>query len=141
LTIGIAFSGDVDAEDLQPAGQPLHVLDQLLVAGVGADQLRRPVGEGMGARAHDTEPSPCCRVVDLGQGLEQVALGLRDRSADAGDDLDARLEQLVFGLGMLTPVRRAQLGEDLARGATGRQLPRLEVDELELPLDTDARAR
>ena len=45
LTIGIAFSGDadadvhVDAEDLQPPGEPLHPLDQLQVALLGRDQL------------------------------------------------------------------------------------------------------
>src|SRR3712207_7318769 len=41
-----------DAEDLQPAGQPLHLLDQLQVALLGRDLLRLPVGDRVGAGAH-----------------------------------------------------------------------------------------
>ena len=37
----------VDPEDLQPARQPLHLFDQALVAGIGADLLFGPIGERM----------------------------------------------------------------------------------------------
>ena len=46
---------DVDAEDLEAAGQPLHLLDQPGVAGVGADLLVGPVRERVGARAQEVE--------------------------------------------------------------------------------------
>ena len=56
--------------------------------------------------------------------------------ADAGDDLDGRLQQLVLGLGVLLGALGAQLLEDLV--GAGRQLAGLEVDQLQLPLDAQA---
>ena len=128
----------VDAEDLQPAGQPLHPLDQLEVALLRRDELRLPVGERVGARAHEAEPAAVGGGGDLGERAGQVGLGLLDRGADAGDDLDRRLEQLVLGLRVLLGAVGPDLLEDLHR--PGRQLPGLPVDELQLPLHAEAGA-
>src|SRR4051794_30675402 len=129
---------DMHTEDLQPPGEPLHVVDQLGVARVGADLLRRPVGEGMRAGAHQPQAAGGGGRPDLVDGRLQVGLRLGDGRADARDHLDARLEQLVLRLGVLAAVRRAQLGKDVARRAL--ELTRVHVDELELPLDAEARA-
>jgi hypothetical protein len=131
----------VHAEDLQSAGEPLHVLDQLRVPRVRADLLRGPVGERVGARAHQPEAAALGRVADLLDRRGEVADGFVGGRADTGDDLDARLEQLVLGLRVLAAMGRPELGEDLARRTAGRQLAGLEVDELELPLDAEAGPR
>ena len=128
----------VDAEDLQPPGQPLHPLDELEVALLRRDELGLPVGERVGARAHEAQPAAVGGGHDLGEGAGQVGLGLLDRRADAGDDLDRRLEQLVLGLRVLLGAVGADLLEDLH--GTGRQLPGLAVDELQLPLHAEAGA-
>jgi hypothetical protein len=66
----------------------------------------------------------------------KVGARLPDGLANAGDDLHARLEQLVFGLGMLTVAVFGDVGQDLVRGAD--QLAGLQIHQLELPLDTQA---
>src|SRR3954447_5418077 len=126
-------------EDLQAARQPLHVLDELRVTRVGADLLGRPVGERVGPRAHHAQASVGGGRRDLRDAAAQVSHGLLDRPAHPRDDLDARLEQLVLGLRVLTAMRSAELAEDVARGTT--ELATVKVDELELPLDAQARPR
>ena len=65
--------------------------------------------------------------------------------ADARDDLDGGLEELVLGLWMLVvarldvPVGLGEFTEDLAGPAA--QVPCLEVDELQLPLHAQAGSR
>ena len=68
----------------------------------------------------------------------EVGLGLRDRRADAGDDLDRRLQELVLGLGMLLGSLGPDLLQDLDR--SGGELAGLPVDQLELPLHAEAAA-
>jgi hypothetical protein len=132
----------VDPEDLQLAGQPLHLLDEHLVARVGADVLRRPVGHRVRPAAHHPEAALRGGRADLAERGTQVGLRLADGGADVGDDLDGRLEELVLGLRMLVvtrvrvPVGRAELTEDLAGAAA--EVPGLEVDELQLPLHAQA---
>jgi hypothetical protein len=103
----------VHPEDLQPAGQPLHALDQLQVALLRGNALGLPVGEGVGARAHQAQPAAVGRGGDLGDGGGEVGLGLGDGGADAGDHLDRGLQQLVLGLGVLLGALGADLLEDL----------------------------
>ena len=74
----------------------------------------------------------------LGERAGQVGLRLRDRRADAGDDLDRRLQQLVLGLGVLLGALGAELLEDL--DGAGGELAGLAVDELQLPLHAQAGA-
>ena len=130
LTIGIAFSGDadadvhVDAEDLQAAGQPLHVLDQLGVALLGRDLLGLPVGERVRARAHQAQAAAVGGGAHLGERAREVGLRLGDRRADAGDDLDGRLEQLVLGLGVLLGAVGPDLREDLDAPAVSSRVSR-----------------
>jgi hypothetical protein len=143
LTIATAFSGErtpdvhVDAEDLEPPGHPLHVLDQLGVARARADLLLGPVRERVGARAHQPHAPLLHQRVQLGQGAFQVLAGLVHGRADPGDDLDRRLEQLVLGLGVLAVrVVPAEQRQDLRRPAA--ELAGLPVDDLELDLHTEA---
>jgi len=94
----------------------------------------------MGARADQGKAPGIGAALDLGEGAAQVDLGLGDRLADPGDDLDRALEQLVLGLGVLTPgVARADLVQD-RRGGAG-ELAGVAVDELVLDLDPQAGAR
>ena len=65
----------VHPEDLQPAREPLHVLDQLRVARIRADLLRRPVSERVRAGTHDAEPSFGGGRTDFAQCLGEIALG------------------------------------------------------------------
>ena len=118
----------VDPEDLQPPRGPLHLLDQPQVALLRGDQLGLPVGERVRAGAHQAQAAAVGGGHDLGQRAGQVRLGLRDRAADAGDDLDGRLEQLVLGLGMLLEPLGPDLLEDL--DGAGGELARLAVDQL-----------
>src|SRR6185369_10682099 len=78
-------------------------------------------------------------LLHLIERLLEVGGRLADRRADTRDDLDRRLEQLVLGLGVLAVGEPdAHLVEDARRRR--RQLPRLKVDELQLPLHAEARA-
>jgi hypothetical protein len=88
----------------------------------------------VGAAAHEPEPALGGEGDDLVEGAGEVGQRLRDRPAHAGDDLDGRLQELLLGGGVLAAV--AQDPEDLGRAA--RELPRLPVDELQLPLDAEA---
>jgi hypothetical protein len=125
---------DVDAEDLQPPSQPLHVLNQLEVAGVGAYLLCRPVGEGMSARAHQLHPTGVGLGSDLGDRGGEVAAGVVDGGANPGEDLHRRLHELVFGLGMdAARGSLADRGQHLGR--PGTKLARLPIGDLQLHLD------
>jgi hypothetical protein len=73
---------------------------------------------------------------DLPDGLGQVSTRLSDGLADAGDHLDARLEQFVLGLGVITVAVLGDVGEHFVRAAG--QLARVEIHQLELPLDAQA---
>ena len=75
---------------------------------------------------------------DLGEGRGEVLLGFGDGQADAGDDLDGRLEELVLGLRVLVLVA-AQFGQQVAGGRG--QLAADRIDQLQLPLDAQAGAR
>ena len=70
---------DVDAEDLQPLGHPLHLVDELGVAGVGADRLVLPAGERVGARAEHLQAPGVGLLAQLGQGRLEVGPGLGHR--------------------------------------------------------------
>src|SRR5207302_11310294 len=96
-------------------------------------------GERMGPRAHHADLASRGCVGDLVEGAAEVGQRLVNGPAHAGDDLDARLEQLVLRLRMLTAMRRTELTEDVA-GDAG-PLPAPQVEELELPLDAQARPR
>lgn len=130
---------EVHAEDLEPLCHPGHLLDQHPVAVVGCDDLVLPVGEGVGARAEQGQVALVGLGPHLGQGAGEIGLRLADGVADAGDDLDRALEQLVLRLGVLAArMARADRLED-RRGVAG-QLAGVAVDELELDLDPQAGA-
>ena len=129
----------VDAEDLEPAGQPLHLLDQSGVPRIGADLLLGPVREGVRARADEGEVAPFQMGMQLGQRLFEVGPGFHDRRAHTGDDLDGGLEQLVLGLGVKTArLVPPEVGEDL--GGRAVELSTLGLDDLQFHLDAEARA-
>ena len=143
LLIGIAFSGartptwTWTPKICSRLASHCICSTRAVVARVGTDRLRRPVGEGVRTRAHHAEVAPGSCHLHLLEGAGQVLARLGHRRADAGDDLDGRLEQLVLGLWMLLSGHRSDLGQDL-RGTAG-QLARVTVDELELPLDAQTR--
>jgi hypothetical protein len=70
----------VDAEDLQPAGQPLHVVDELLVPLVLGDLLAAPVGGRVRPRAHERQAAGVGLGAHLLDRARQVGRGLADRS-------------------------------------------------------------
>jgi hypothetical protein len=90
----------------------------------------------VGARAEHADIALLRGRGDLGDGPGQVGTRLLDGLADAGDHLHARLEQLVFGLGMVAVAVFGDVGQDLVRAAD--QLAGVQIDQLELPLDTQA---
>jgi len=108
-----------------------------LVARVGRDLLVDPVGERMGAGAHECEAARLGVPGQLGDRCLEVRPGLRDGGAHVGVDLDRALHQLVLGLGgSLGPRAVAHGGEDLGGGT--RELAAGAVDDLQLHLDPQA---
>src|SRR5205807_4859854 len=109
------------------------------VAGVRGDVLLGPVGERVCARTHQGQ-APALEVWgQLGDCRLEIGPGLGGAGADAGDDLDRRLEQLVLRLGVrVVGVPPAHLGQDL--GGAVVELTGLGVDDLELHLDAEAGA-
>jgi hypothetical protein len=91
------------------------------------------------AAAHHAQAAPVGGRNDFRERLGQIRLGLADRQADPGDDLDRRLEQLVLRFRVFVAVRGRDLGEQV-RGRR-RQLAGLAVDQLKLPFDAEAGAR
>src|SRR5437868_7525726 len=129
----------MNAEDLQSPRQPLHLFDETLVSRVGTYLLFGPVREWMRARAHERQIPAFEMGLKLGEGGFEVGARLGHVRADAGDDLDGRLEQLVLGLGVgALGMGTAGVGQDL--GGPAVQLASVDVDDLELHLDTETRA-
>jgi hypothetical protein len=126
----------VHPEDLELAGHPLVAFQQSGVPRIVGDLLGDPVSHGVRAGAEHAHVALLRGGRHLRDGFGQVGTRLRDRLADAGDHLDARLEQFVLGLGMHTVAAFGDVGQDLVRAAD--QLAGVQVDELELPLDTQA---
>src|SRR3954453_541209 len=128
----------MDPEDLEALGRPLHLLDELPVAGVGTDRLLVRMRERVASGRDQLEPACLCRGAELVDRLAQVLLGLGRVRAYPGDHLDRALEQLVIGLGVqAVGVAPTQLFEDLAGRA--HQRSRLAVHERELHLDAQTR--
>src|ERR1700730_5378464 len=126
----------VDTEYLHLSRRPLHLVDQALIAWVRADLLRRRVAERMRPRAHEHESVAVGVLTELRQRGREVGVRLAHGAADADDDLDGRLQQLGFGLGMdAVGVADLHLRENLVRAAD--QLARVAVDQLELHLHAD----
>ena len=96
----------------------------------------------MGARADAaSRPAASAAARDLGERGLEVGLRLGHRLADAGDDLDRALEQLVLGLrvlavGMVARPSRSRISVAALASSRG-----VAVDELQLDLDAEARAR
>ena len=78
---------EVDAEGLDAAGQPLHLLDQFGIALHGSHHGVPPVADRMGARARQHDAAGLHDRSRLGDGLGQVGLGLTDGVTDPGNDL------------------------------------------------------
>jgi hypothetical protein len=127
----------VHPEDLQLPGEPLVAFDQLQVALLVGDPLRRPVGDRVRAAADHPDVALGGRLLHLGDRAGQVGARLGHRLADAGDDLDARLQQFVLGLRVHAVAVLGDRGED--RVGRARQLARVEIDELEFPLHPETR--
>jgi hypothetical protein len=136
LVLGPHADVHVHPEDLQLLRHPLVALDQHPVALAGRDPLRRPVRRRVRARAQHAEVAAGRGGLHLGHRGGQVGPRLRHRRADSGDHLDAGLQQLVLGLGVVDALGRRQLGQDLV--GSGGQLAGVEVDQLQLPLDPQA---
>src|ERR1700736_5131908 len=91
----------------------------------------------MRTRAHEHEAVPIRVMPELLQRGREIGVRLPHRAADAGDDLDGRLEQLSFGFGMdAVGVADLHLRENLVRAAD--ELARVAVDQLELHLHADS---
>ena len=126
---------DVEAEDEVGAGDELEVFDDLVVAGVGVDLLRAPVGEGVGGSGDEHEAVFFGEPDHVAAEVEEVFLGVLDVLADAGADLDDGLVQL--GLDALFEADFA-LGEHLG-GDVRAQVAGFGVDGLILLFDAEGK--
>ncbi len=130
----------VDAENQQASGDPLHAFQDGAVARIGADLLVGIAGDRVGTAAHQGKPARRGQILDETDCHGQVGLGVGDRVADPGDDLDDRLEQLVFGtlFGMFTDLGLILVEDGGRRPA---KLTGTTVDQRQLPLDTETGRR
>jgi hypothetical protein len=124
---------NLHAEELDLSDQPLHLINELGIP-LHRSHLRvPPVAEGMRSRAGQHHIAGVGHPLELSDCRPQVLLGLGDRAADAGGELERGLHQLVADLGSLAGL--AELGqrrEHLGRLLTQRSRPG--VDQLQLPL-------
>lgn len=129
---------DVHAVGLDAPREPLHLLDEL---GVALDRCHdgvAPVADRVGAGAGERGAPRVGHGPQVGDCRGEVCAGLRDRVADAGDDLDGRLHELVPDFRVLPRIAGAgQRGQHLTRVLA--QAHGLGVDELKLPLDAESR--
>ncbi len=84
------FDADVDvqAEDEVGAGDELQVLDYLVIARVGINLLRAPVGEGMGGAGDQLEAVLAGELDHLAAQVVDVVAGLLNVAADSRADFD-----------------------------------------------------
>jgi hypothetical protein len=120
------------------AAPPLGAVDQRLVALLVGDALVVPLGERVGAGAHQLDPQRVGDAADLLDRPLQVRPRLLDRAADARDHLDGVEQELLADQGVLA----ATLGRDRVEHRLGDlpQVAGIGVDQRELPLDSDRRA-
>ena len=92
----------------------------------------------MGARRFERQASLVEQRDDLTQRSGEVIRGFLRRLANAGDDFDTRLEQLILGLGVFSArVFRASLSQNLRRD--GHKFARLTVDDAVFDLNAHGR--
>src|ERR1022692_105403 len=130
---------DMHTESLNSAGKPLQLLDKFGIALNGCHLCIPPVADGM--RSCTGKNRTAC----LGDSLKlrdcrgEIVLGLRDRTADAGNDLNGRLHEFVAEPGQLPLLAESrQLGEYFT--SILAEHPGAAVNELQLPFDTQRRA-
>ena len=123
---------DVEAEDQQRARELLQLLDDVLVAFAGRDDLIHPARERMRAGGGDAQPDALGGVGEIAPRADDFFRQLLGRRADFGTDLDDRL--VHFPLDLIAEGGRARL-EQL--GDVRAQLPRVGIHDLELFLDAD----
>ena len=119
--------------DEQPPHRELHALENILIAGIAAYVGIAPAGEGMGTHRYQPHVQFPGSLPNLGDAAGQVPAHLGYIAADAGVDLDERIEKFTLYAG-ITPAG----GQDRLR-AIG-QIEALQVHQEQLGLDTDGRA-
>ena len=125
---------DVEPVDQQPPRGPLDPVHEALVAVVREDLLVAPLPERVGASAGEREPELVAEGVDVADRGRQILHGLVHRRADARDDLDGGLRQLLLDV-VQRAVHRRQPLEDLHRPLL--EVVGLRVHDLKLDLDAD----
>ena len=123
---------DVQSEDQQRPRELLHLLDDVLVALAGGDDLVDPARERVGAGGGNAEADALGAVAQVAADPADLVLELPDVRADARPDFDDRLVQLRFDL---VAERRRALGEQLRD--VRPQLPRPGIDDLEFLFHAD----
>src|SRR5260370_37959846 len=79
---------DVDAECLDPAGQPLQLLTEFGIALNGSHLRISPVANGMRSGTGPHRTAAASDSLKLRACRSKIRLRLRYRAADAGDPLD-----------------------------------------------------
>jgi hypothetical protein len=130
---GAIGDGDVDVqpEDQERARQLLELLDDVLVALAGGENLVLPLRERVGAGRGDAQPDALGALGELAADMNDLVLELVDVAADLRADLDDRLVELALDLIAERRARREQLRH------VRPQLPGLRVDNLKLFLNAD----
>ncbi len=133
------FDADVDvqAEDEVGAGDELEIFDHLVIARVGIDLLRAPVGEGMRGSGDEFEVVFARELDHFAAELVDVFAGFIDVAADAGADFDNG--GMHLGLDALLQTQfalREHLGLDVRA-----QIARDRVDGLVFLFDAEREGR
>src|SRR5581483_347229 len=124
------------AEGLNPASKPLHLIDKLRIALDGRHRRIAPVAHRVGSGACEHNTVRGGDALAFGDHFGQVVLGSGHRAANAGDDLDRGLHELVPQPRMLAGIPDdRQLAEDLSGFLP--ELHGLAVDQLHFPLDAE----
>src|SRR5258708_40074679 len=128
----------MNSECLNPAGKPLQLLDEFCVALNGSHLGISPVANGMRSGTGQHRTAAARDSLKLRDCRSEILLRLRHRVADARDQLDRRLHELVTDLRVLTDLpERWQRREDFAR--VPPQHPASAVADLPLPLPSQTR--
>jgi hypothetical protein len=130
---------EVHAVGHEATGRPLDAVDELGVTLARGLHQVEPPSEGVQTARDERLAAGFHDGAQFAQRRGQIAAGVVDRFADAGDDLDRGQVQLVLGLGVLAvgvpgPDERQDLG-----GVAG-QRPGPAIDDPELDLDAQGGA-
>jgi hypothetical protein len=132
LVTGIDSDVNVQSESDHSSCQFLQQLHQVLIPLILGDLLVFPKSEGVSCSPPQPHSLGVGRLLDKTKLAGQVAARIGDAIADAADDLDAALHQLVFDIG-------AELGRQTLQqiATTANQLLCLGINDSEFEFDTD----